>query len=208
MIKFKKINLNSRICFSDLVEYEKCVNDLIFHPSVQIMKQFNHHSFVTCFDHSIHVSLYSYLICKYLKLDYRSAARGGLLHDLFLYDWRTTKLDSGKHGFQHPKIALNNAGKFFKLNYVEKDIIIKHMFPLTIKPPIYKESIVVCLIDKLCATLEVMGGCPKLDINNDFKALKGTVTEVSPGFASIAATISEISNQTKLLDLNESIEDV
>ena len=172
MIKFKKLNLISRISFSDLEEYKKCVNDLIFHPSVQTMKQFNHHSSVTCFDHSIHVSLYSYLICKYLGLDYNSAARGGLLHDLFLYDWRTTKLDSGKHGFKHPKIALNNAAKFFKLNHTEKDIIIKHMFPLTIHPPIYKESIVVCLIDKFCATLEIMGVCPKLDIHNDLKQLK------------------------------------
>lgn len=171
MIKFKNLNFKSRICFSDLEEYEKYVYDLIFHPSVQTMKQYKHHSSVTCFDHSVRVSLYSYLVCKHLGLDYRSAARGGLLHDLFLYDWRNTKLESGKHGFVHPKIALNNAAMFFKLNNIEKDIIIKHMFPLTIIPPTYKESIVVCLVDKICATFEVIGVCSKFDIYNDFKPL-------------------------------------
>jgi len=31
------------------------------------------------------------------------------------------------------------------------------MFPLTPKPPLYKESFVVCLVDKYCAFMEFLG---------------------------------------------------
>lgn len=157
MVKLKSLESKLRICTSKMEEYESYVADLIFHDDIQMMKQFNHHSSVTCFEHSVNVSIYSYLLCKTIGLDYKSAARGGLLHDLFLYDWRVTKLDSGKHGFIHPKIALSNADRLFELNDIEKDIIIKHMFPLTLRPPMYKESVVVCMVDKLCAALEVIG---------------------------------------------------
>ena len=157
MVKLKRLESKLRICTSKMEEYESYVDDLIFHDDIQMMKRFKHHSSVTCFEHSVNVSIYSYLLCRAIGLDYKSAARGGLLHDLFLYDWRVTKLDSGKHGFIHPKIALSNADKLFDLNDIEKDIIIKHMFPLTLRLPIYKESVVVCIVDKLCAALEVIG---------------------------------------------------
>lgn len=157
MVKLKNLKSKLRICTSNMDEYKIQVADLISHNDIQMMKQFKHHSSVTCFEHSVNVSICSYLLCKTIGLDYKSAARGGLLHDLFLYDWRVTKLDDGKHGFVHPKIALINAERLFELNDIEKDIIIKHMFPLTLRPPMYMESMVVCMIDKLCTVLEVIG---------------------------------------------------
>lgn len=42
----------------------------------------------------------------------------------------------------------------FKLNQVEEDIIRKHMFPLTRFPPKYKESLLVCIADKICTVYE------------------------------------------------------
>ena len=36
----------------------------------------------------------------------------------------------------------------------EKDIIVKHMWPLTITPPKYKESYILTLMDKFSATKE------------------------------------------------------
>ena len=35
-----------------------------------------------------------------------------------------------------------------------KDVIVKHMWPLTIKFPKYKESYIVTFVDKYCATVE------------------------------------------------------
>ncbi|HAL64440.1 MAG TPA: HD family phosphohydrolase, partial [Bacteroidales bacterium] len=126
MIKWKSSKLKLRSGESEVEEYKKCIDELIHHDNVQMMKQFKHHHSITCFEHSVNVSLYSYLICRIFGLDYKSAARGGLLHDLFLYDWRTTKISGGKHAFIHPKIALSNASALFRLNYIEQDIILKH----------------------------------------------------------------------------------
>ena len=82
-----------------------------------------------------------------MHLDYRSVARAGLLHDLFYYDWRTTKFDLGTHAFIHPRVALRNAEKLTKLNAKEKDIILKHMFGATLALPKYRESWIVSLVD-------------------------------------------------------------
>ena len=40
---------------------------------------------------------------------------------------------------------------------MEKDIILKHMWPLTIIPPRYLESFIVSIIDKIVATGEFAG---------------------------------------------------
>ena len=140
----------------NMEEHQLCIDDLVVHDNVQMMKEFRAHYNVSCYEHSVSVSHYSYLICKFLDLDYKSAARGGLLHDLYLYDWRTTTLTDGRHGFVHPRIALDNAASIFELNEIEKDIVLKHMFPLTWRPPSYKEALIVCLVDKYCATKEIL----------------------------------------------------
>jgi len=152
------LNYELRVNKFDIENYRGCVSDLVSNDKVRMMKQFKHHYHITCFQHCVNVSLYSYLICRDLGLDYISAARGGLLHDLFLYDWRTTKLHNGKHAFVHSRIALDNANKIFLLNEIEQDIIEKHMWPLTIKPPRYREAFIVCFVDKYCACKEILGG--------------------------------------------------
>ena len=80
-----------------------------------------------------------------------------MLHDFYYYDWRDKHVEGQKrfHAFRHPRIALNNAKDLFELNEVEQDIIIKHMWPLTIMLPTYKESYIVTLVDKYCATYEL-----------------------------------------------------
>jgi uncharacterized protein len=138
-----------------IAEFRICIDDLIANDYVRKMQQFRHHHKVSCLEHSLSVSHTSFKICRALGMDYISAARGGLLHDLFLYDWRTFKPDEGMHGFVHPRISLNNALKVCYLNEIEKDIILKHMFPLTWPLPRYKESMIVCLVDKYCALVEI-----------------------------------------------------
>ena len=79
----------------------------------------------------------------------------GMLHDLFLYDWRHSKKKlnlEGLHAFVHPKIALRNASELFLLNDKEKDIILKHMWPVTFfSLPKYRESYIITFTDKLSA---------------------------------------------------------
>lgn len=58
------------------------------------------------------------------------------------------------HGFTHPKTALRNAERDFDLSERECDIISKHMFPLTLVPPMHRESWIVSMADKYCALRE------------------------------------------------------
>lgn len=138
----------------DLEGYCDCVSDLLGNETVCLMDKFVQHRYVTTLEHCLHVSVKSYEICRRLSLDYRSAARGALLHDLFLYDWHITKPYRGMHAFSHPGIALQNASACCSLNERERDIIKKHMWPLTLSIPRYKESMVVSFVDKYCALAE------------------------------------------------------
>lgn len=44
------------------------------------------------FQHSLNVSYYSFIICRKFGLDAYSAARAGLLHDLYYYDWKQMRI--------------------------------------------------------------------------------------------------------------------
>jgi hypothetical protein len=156
MIEWIKSKIHVITDPADEREYEACILDLIQNEVAYSMENFTQHSNISCLEHCLYVSYSSYKVCKKLGLDYRSAARGGLLHDLFLYDWHVTKPQEGLHGFVHPYIALRNANKHFDLNNREQDIIVKHMWPLTLVFPKYRESFVVAMVDKYCASMEIV----------------------------------------------------
>jgi len=136
-------------------EFYNIIKDLIKIPKVQELKKYRQHYQTDCYKHSMEVSYCCFLYCKKHKLDYVSAARGAILHDLFLYDWRIKQPDrKGLHAFRHPRIALNNALKIVELNPKEQDIILKHMWPLTVLLPKYKESYIITIMDKYCTLAE------------------------------------------------------
>lgn len=114
-----------------------------------------HHT-TNCYEHSVFVAYTSFLFCRFCGLDARAAARGGLLHDLFLYDRREKESYEGRHISAHPKAALDNAQRITQLSDKERDIIGKHMWPMTRPLPRYAESFVVSAADKLCATAEAL----------------------------------------------------
>ena len=140
----------------DNKDFIDLIQDIIDNPTVQDMKNYRQHADVNCFNHCLIASYYCYLICKKFKLDYVSAARATMLHDLFLYDWRKRQDDrKGFHAFTHPRTACENASKLFDLNKKEKDIILKHMWPVTFFHfPRYIESFILTLVDKYCAWIE------------------------------------------------------
>lgn len=156
MIEWIRLKLRLKADYSSYDEYKRCISSLINNDSIFLMDNYIHHSNTTCLEHSIYVSYMSFLLCKWLRFDFYSAARGGLLHDFFLYDWHKTKQEKGLHGFTHPYTALKNANEIFILNDIEKDIIVKHMWPLTIRLPRYKETLIVSLVDKYCAIMEII----------------------------------------------------
>ena len=137
-------------------EYREIVSDLMATDMVKKLANYTQHHHSTRLEHSIAVSFDSYKIAKRRGLDYRAVARAGLLHDLFFYDWRTTKFDLGSHAFIHPRVALRNAERITKLSPMEKDIILKHMWGLTLARPKYEESVIVSLVDDYEAVHEFM----------------------------------------------------
>lgn len=138
-------------------EFWECVKDVAMHPVVLRMKLYPHHGSTNCYQHCMNVAYYNYHWCRFFHLDARSAARAGMLHDLFLYDWHTHTKETGDHfhGLTHPKAALKNASKFFELNHIEKDVILNHMWPVTaLHIPKTKEGWITTLTDKYCGACE------------------------------------------------------
>lgn len=134
------------------------VSDIINSRSVQELKNYTHHYSTTRFQHSLNVSYYNYRLCRLFRLDARAAARGGLLHDLFYYNRRDYTREKGEcfHNARHPRIAYDNACREFDVSELEKDIILKHMWPMTpLALPRHRESVIIALVDKYCAILEI-----------------------------------------------------
>ena len=123
------------------------------------MSNYIQHGNTTTFTHSLMVAYYSYELALYLPFDYdiASIVRGAMLHDFYLYDWHVPDKSHRFHGLIHADFALRNARRHFKLNQIEEDIILKHMWPLTFrKIPRYKEAFLVNFIDKICSLGETL----------------------------------------------------
>ena len=131
------------------------VNDLLSSSQVRSMSRLCHHGKVTCYDHSLFVAYVSFRAARFLKLDYRAAARGGLLHDLYLYNSRDKSAHPGWQCFDHPEAALRNADRLTELSDKERNIILSHMWPVAKYRPRSKEAALVDFVDTLCATLEL-----------------------------------------------------
>ena len=93
-------------------EYMTYVGQLIQHPKVQKLVTSPSYSFQS-FEHSIHVSYTSYKLAKKFGWDAKSTARGGLLHDLFYYDWRETKFTKS-HAWIHPTHCREKCAKDYR----------------------------------------------------------------------------------------------
>ena len=157
---FKKMILKRRKRHLTWLRQFHCsIKDILYHPTVQQMKDYPHHGRTNCYDHCRHVAYFNYKWCRALNLDCRSAARAGMLHDLFLYDWHTHGKETGEkfHGLTHPAAAFENARKYFKLNHTERDIILNHMWPVTLLHiPRTREGWIIVIADKYCGLLETL----------------------------------------------------
>lgn len=80
-----------------LAEYKVCLEGLLEHEQVLKLDLHTQHCNTSRLQHSINVSYYSFLICYKMGWDYHSAARAGLLHDLYFYDWRVKKYIRSSH---------------------------------------------------------------------------------------------------------------
>ncbi len=134
-----------------LNEFYSIVNPILNHSKFQELKGITHHG-ITRFDHCFRVAYYTYCITRFFHLQYKDATEAALLHDFFLEE---VKEENGWMRLQkHPKFAAFNAKKYFSISDFQEDIILCHMFPVTLRPPKYLEGWIVDFIDDISAIYE------------------------------------------------------
>ena len=144
-------------------EYLEIVEGILNSEEFEKRKKYRHHENESVYEHCLEVSYLAYKIAKKYGFDYKSAAIGGLLHDFYPYPWQYTEEEKElykipqrpknplkQHGFTHAREALENARKYFPEYVTPKieNMILRHMFPLNIRPPRYMESWIVTFADK------------------------------------------------------------
>ena len=157
-------------------EWLDIVKDILLNDEFQKRKLFPHHHEMSVWDHSILVSFRAFIIAKTFNARQDICAIAGLLHDFYPWSWINTEeleiLDGGKyleenkrkkktifemHGFTHAKAAAENYIKYFPEleNKRITNSIKRHMFPLNIIPPRYKEGIIITAVDKINSVHEL-----------------------------------------------------
>ena len=122
-----------------LKEIKDVLKELDEQGRMKYTQKYMQHSDISVYKHCISVAYTSVELADRLawNVNRRELIRGALLHDYFLYDWHE---------------------KNFKLTIREENIILRHMFPLNVVPPMCKEAWLVCLADKICASKETVAG--------------------------------------------------
>lgn len=133
------------------LEFYDLIQPILDHKEFQKLKKIKHHG-ISRFDHCMRVSYYTYLVAKGFGLNYKEATVAALLHDFFTDE--VSDENSISRLRKHPSFAVENAKKYFALSPLQEDIILRHMFPVTLTPPKYLESWIVDFIDDLAAIYE------------------------------------------------------
>lgn len=135
-------------------------SDILKSKNFNRMKSYIQHGNMTVNAHVMNVARYSISFCEKLHIpcNKRDLIRGALLHDYFLYDWHVPDKENPHklHGFYHPGVALRNASLEYELTEREKNIIRRHMWPLTVIPPACREAWIVTTADKWCSFMETL----------------------------------------------------
>lgn len=139
-------------------ELEDLYQSFLHNPLVMKMQEIQMHRGSSCYIHSFRVC--KLCVKKALKkkgYNLKNLIIASILHDYYLYDWRTDHALRKKHGRRHPLIACANAIRDFNISVEVQDIIKSHMWPLT--PKLYpktKEAKMVNRCDNRIATREAL----------------------------------------------------
>ncbi len=135
-------------------KYQLIVQDILSNEAFDQIRYSEHHG-TNRLHHSMRVSYMSYRLAKIFHLDYIKTARAGLLHDFFYTDNDRELKDRVTSTFSHPKVAAENAEKYFGISEMERNIIESHMYGRNFKyVPKYMESWIVIVSDTLIGLTE------------------------------------------------------
>ena len=165
-------------------EFQSFYQALACQSGFERIDQYLQHGSTTRLVHSVAVAYYSYRLARFSRLSFHweELVRGALLHDYFLYDAQDGDPAHKWHWTRHPGIAAENAKEELDLTSIEEDTIRCHMFPLTVKPPKYREGVVVSLVDKVCSVCEFFSRrAPYSRLRDDMPFLRDSKTSMQPG---------------------------
>ena len=134
--------------------YQRFYND----EKIQRMKDIPMHRGSNCFLHSFRVVKLSIKnALRHKDVNLKNILIAAILHDYYLYDWRTDGSKKKHHASKHPQIAIENAERDFGVGEEVKAIIESHMWPINIKIfPKTTEARIVDLADTVVATKEAL----------------------------------------------------
>lgn len=170
------MNYYTRNVIDDVVDFQdkkyfkswfKIVKPILESDEFQRRKLFLHHT-SNVYNHVLRVSYKSYVIACKMKLDSKTCAIAGILHDFYPYPYKYNeelynlypkyyihykehKTLFKMHGFTHALAAGENSKKYFPELIDDKiySCILTHMFPLNISLPKYKEAWIITTVDKI-----------------------------------------------------------
>ena len=105
-------------------EFNDIIENIINNNNYKVISDDIHHG-TSKLEHCQRVAACSYFVAKKLRLDYKAATRGALLHDFFVGGRKDFEQNSY---LNHPNTSVKNASKYFDVSNHEKDIIKTHMF--------------------------------------------------------------------------------
>ena len=139
---------------------EGIYQSFLFNEKILRMKEIPMHRGSNCYEHTFKVAKRAIHHCEKSKkknINPEVVLVGAILHDYYLYDWRTDRSKIKTHAKQHELIAAENAIKDFGISKEIKEVIETHMWPINIKNyPKSREAKIVSINDKLVALFEAL----------------------------------------------------
>ena len=139
----------------DMIHFQAIIQDLLHNQKVIELEKYKQHLNTSRLDHSLNVAYTSFLLAKKKNVNVIETVRAALLHDFFLYEWRTEQPIKGSHVDVHPQQALLNAQTVTEVTPLMEDIIVSHMWPVGKIKPKSKEAWIVSWADKIVTIQEL-----------------------------------------------------
>ena len=111
-------------------ELEDIYQNFLHDEKILKMKEIPMHRGSNCYLHSFRVAKLSIKrALRHKEVDLLVILLGAILHDYYLYDWRTDREKLKHHMSNHPKQAVENAIKDFNISPEVQRVIRTHMWP-------------------------------------------------------------------------------
>ena len=133
--------------------------DIIRSDRFRSAEKIPHHRYENVAEHSLRVAKQSYRMAVWLRkhgfrVDYGDVVRGSLLHDIGMTESDIHKSPGWRKAYRHPKEGAEIAEREFHANAVQKNAVRRHMWPISVIPPVHTAGWIIGSSDKYCSVKE------------------------------------------------------